>query len=68
MRTARTRFPDLPRITFWMAVALSKAKRHTEAMTAFAEAQGEAQNNHEELLTAGFYLEYGAAAEQAGLN
>jgi tetratricopeptide (TPR) repeat protein len=66
MRDARKRFPDLPQITFSLALSLSKAKRHAEAMTTFAEAQTEAQNTHEELLTADFYLEYGAAAEQAG--
>jgi tetratricopeptide (TPR) repeat protein len=68
MRDARKRFPDLPQITVTLALSLSKASRHTEAMTTFAEAQGEAQNTHEELLTADFYFEYGAAAEQAGLT
>jgi tetratricopeptide (TPR) repeat protein len=68
MSDARKRFPDLPQITFTLALSLSKASRHTEAMTTFAEAQGEAQNTHEELLTADFYFEYGAAAEQAGLT
>jgi tetratricopeptide (TPR) repeat protein len=68
MQEARKRFPDLPQITSMLALTLSKAKRHTEAMTTFAEAQAEAQNTHEELLTQDFYLEYGAAAEQAGLT
>ncbi len=68
MRDARKRFPDLPQITFTLALSLSKAKQHTDAMTTFAEAQAEAQNTHEELLDADFYLEYGAAAEQAGLT
>jgi len=68
MRDARKRFTDLPQITFTLALSLSKAKQHTEAMTTFAEAQAEAQNTHEELLDADFYLEYGAAAEQAGLT
>lgn len=36
-------------------------------MTVFAEALAEAQNSHEEMLTAQFYFQYGAAAEQAGL-
>ena len=35
-------------------------------MTVFAEALAEAQQSHEELLTAEFYFQYGAAAEQAG--
>ena len=68
MKTARAKFPDVPQITLSFAITLSQAKKHTEAMTAFAEARGEAANSHEEMLTAGFYLQYGAAAEQAGLT
>lgn len=68
MRTARARFSDQPVITAILARTLSNAKHHTEAMTVFAEALAEAQNSHEEMLTASFYLEYGAAAEQAGLT
>lgn len=68
MRTARKRFPDRPDITFSLALTLSQAKKHTEAMTTFAEAQAEAEQTHEEMLTAQFYFQYGAAAEQAGLT
>lgn len=67
MRTARGKFPDVPQIIFTLAVTLSQAKKHTEAMTAFAEAQAEAEQNNQEMLTGSFYLQYGAAAEQAGL-
>jgi tetratricopeptide (TPR) repeat protein len=67
MRTARGKFPDVPQIIFSLAVTLSQAKKHTEAMTAFAEAQAEAEQNNQELLTGTFYFQYGAAAEQAGL-
>lgn len=67
MQTARARFPDRPEITFSYALTLSSAKKHTRAMTVFAEALAEAQNSHEEMLTAQFYFQYGAAAEQAGL-
>ena len=67
LRAARSRFPDVPQFSVSFAVALSQAKRHTDAMTAFAEAQAEAENHHEELLTPSFYFQYGAAAEQAGL-
>jgi tetratricopeptide (TPR) repeat protein len=67
MRTARGKFPDVPRIVFVLAVTLSQAKKHTEAMTAFAEAQAEAERSNQELLTGEFYFQYGAAAEQAGL-
>ncbi len=64
---AHAKFPDVPRITMILAVSLSKAKRHTEAMTAFAQAMAEAENNHEEMLDGTFYFQYGAVAEQAGL-
>lgn len=68
MQQARRRFPDLPQVTYTLAIALSQAKRHNEAMTVFAEAQGEAENSGEDLLSASFYFQYGAAAEQAGLQ
>ena len=68
MRAARAKFPDMPVITRVLASTLSQAKRHTEAMTAFAEAKADAENSYEELLNARFYMEYGAAAEQAGLT
>ena len=67
MQQARAKFPDLPRIGMILGMSLSRAKRHAEAMTAFAEAMSEAENNHEELLNYAFYFQYGAAAEQAGL-
>lgn len=67
MRTARAKFPDVPQIIFTLAITLSQAKKHTEAMTAFAEAQAEAEQSNQELLTGTFYFQYGAAAEQAGL-
>jgi tetratricopeptide (TPR) repeat protein len=67
VRMARGKFPDVPQIAFSLAVTLSQAKRHTEAMTAFAEAQTAAEQSHEDMLNASFYFQYGAAAEQAGL-
>lgn len=66
LELARKKFPDLPFITYGLAVAFSQAKRHEEALAAFAQAQADAQNRNEELLTASFYFSYGAAAEQAG--
>ena len=66
LRNARARFPDRPDLTFSLGIALSRAKKHTQSMTVFAEALAEAQQSHEELLTAEFYFQYGAAAEQAG--
>ena len=67
MQAARKKFTDDPEITFQLGVALSMAKRHPEAMAAFADAQAEAEVGREETLTAEFYLIYGEAAEQAGL-
>ncbi len=67
MRTARTRFPDRPDITFSLGLTLTQAKRYPEAMAVLAEAKAEAENNQAELLNATFYFQYGAAAEQAGL-
>jgi hypothetical protein len=50
-------------------VTLSQAKRHTEAMTVFAEATvPEAEQSQEEILNGNFYFQYGAAAEQAGID
>ncbi|RYD39905.1 MAG: tetratricopeptide repeat protein, partial [Verrucomicrobiaceae bacterium] len=66
-RAARARFPDHPQTLYLLALTLSQAKKHPEAMTAFAEAKLEFEENFEELLSAGFYFSYGVAAEQAGL-
>ena len=68
MTQARKRFPDIPQITKTLAMTLSQAKRHTDAMSTFAEAQAEAENNHDDLLNFEFYFQYGAAAEQAQLT
>jgi tetratricopeptide (TPR) repeat protein len=67
MQSARKKFPDVPYITYSLAISLSQAKRHNEAMAAFSDAQAEAKVSREEMLTAGFYFTYGAAAEQAQL-
>ena len=67
MQAAKVKFPDVPFISYSLAIALSQAKQHTEALTAFAEAQADAEASHEEMLNAAFYFSYGAAAEQAGL-
>ncbi len=66
-RAALARFPDEPSMHLIFAHALSLAKHHNEAMTAFAEAQSDFQiNGHEDALNAEFYFFYGAAAEQGG--
>ena len=67
MQAAKVKFPDVPFISYSLAIALSQSKRHTEALSAFAEAQADAEASHEEMLNAAFYFSYGAAAEQAGL-
>ncbi|MGV3533307.1 MAG: tetratricopeptide repeat protein, partial [Chthoniobacteraceae bacterium] len=66
-QAARARFPDHPEALYLLALTLSQAKKHPEAMTAFAEVQAEFETNNEQMLNAGFYFSYGAAAEQAGL-
>src|SRR5437764_15285236 len=48
-------------------MALRESNNPKEAVITFAEALNEAQNTNAELLTARFHLDYGAAAEQAGL-
>jgi tetratricopeptide (TPR) repeat protein len=66
-RATRARFPGNMEVLFFLANALSQVKKHTEAMTVFAEAVHEFEKGHEELLDAQFYYYYGAAAERAGL-
>lgn len=66
LEQAREKFPDLPFITYGLALALSQAKRHEESLAAFAQAKTDAESRNEELLNAAFYFTYGAAAEQAG--
>jgi len=63
---AHDKFPELPQVTYSLAIALSQAKQHLKAISFFEEALQEAKNSGNELLTATFYFEYGAAAEQAG--
>jgi tetratricopeptide (TPR) repeat protein len=65
-KSARARFPDNPETIYLLALTLSQAKKHAEAMVAFGEALTEFENGHEDLLNAQFYFSYGAAAEQAG--
>lgn len=64
---ARQRFRNVPEFSFYLAIALREAKHPQQAVTTFEEALNEAQSANEEMLTARFYFEYGAAADQAGL-
>jgi tetratricopeptide (TPR) repeat protein len=65
-RKAKSLLPDAPGLTMLLAVALGEAKRHNEALEAFANAEQEFSKDKAEALDASFYLTYGAAAERAG--
>ena len=64
---ARQRFPNAPEFTYYLALALREAKHSQQSVTAFEEALNEAQGENERMLSARFYFDYGAAADQAGL-
>jgi tetratricopeptide (TPR) repeat protein len=66
MKEAHEKFPDLPIITYRLAMALAAAKKNQEAVTTFEQAMTEAQISDNDLLNGEFYFNYGAAAEQAG--
>jgi Tfp pilus assembly protein PilF len=67
LKEARHRYPDAPEFAYYLAIALRETKNAKDAVVTFEEALNEAQNANTDLLTARFYLDYGAAAEQAGL-
>ena len=64
---ARERFVHIPAFTYYLALALREAKQPQQAVTTFEEALNEAQDDNDGILTARFYFDYGAAADQAGL-
>jgi len=64
---ARQRFANTPEFTYFLALALREAKHPQQAVITFEEALNEAQSMNEEVLTARFYFDYGAAADQAAL-
>ena len=66
LEEARRRFP-IPQITYSLAIALSTAKRYSDALPIFEAALQEAKSAQEELLDGSFYFNYGATSEQAGL-
>src|ERR1700674_4908475 len=66
LEEARRRFP-IPQITYSLAIALSTAKRYSDALPIFEAALQEAKSAQEELLDGSFYFNYGATAEPAGL-
>src|SRR5216110_309686 len=63
----RRRYPDAPEFAYYLAVALRESKKAKEAVVMFEEALNEAQNAEADFLKPRFYVEYGAAAEEAGL-
>jgi tetratricopeptide (TPR) repeat protein len=66
LEDARRRFA-IPQITYSLAIALSSAKRFSDALPIFEAALQEAEARQEELLDGSFFFNYGATAEQAGL-
>ncbi len=65
---ARARFPQAPEFTYFLALAQREAKHTQLAVTTFEEALQEAEASTPEMLNARFYFDYGAAADQAGLQ
>ncbi|MBV8586710.1 MAG: tetratricopeptide repeat protein [Verrucomicrobia bacterium] len=67
LQDARRRF-SIPQITYALAISLSSAKRYSESLPIFEAALQEAKAlNQTDVLDAGFYFNYGAAAEQSNL-
>jgi len=64
---ARRRFPNVPEISYYLALAQREAKQPQQALGTFAEALHEAELEQSDILNAKFYFHYGATAEQAGL-
>ena len=64
---ARRRFPSVPEISYYLALAQREAKQPQQALATFAEALHEAELQDNEMVNAKFYFHYGATAEQAGL-
>jgi tetratricopeptide (TPR) repeat protein len=62
---ARHRF-RIPQITYSLAIALSSASRHSQAMPVYEAALQEAKDSQQEILDASFYFNYGVCAEQGG--
>jgi tetratricopeptide (TPR) repeat protein len=63
----RRRYPDAPEFAYYLAIALRESKQAKEAVVMFEEALNEAQNAQADFLKPRFYVDYGAAAEEAGL-
>jgi len=66
LKEARAKFPELPQVTFSLAIALTQGKQYQEALTAFSECLHDAKVGQPDMLNSAFYLAYGAAADEAG--
>jgi tetratricopeptide (TPR) repeat protein len=66
MEKARKKFKDRPEVTLGVALMLTVAKRHDDALKMFAAVVEEARGGKEALLDGEFYFKWGATAEQAG--
>jgi tetratricopeptide (TPR) repeat protein len=64
---ARQHFPNVPAFSYYLALALRESKHPQQAVATFEEALNEAQGENDGVLSARFYFDYGAAADQAGL-
>ena len=64
---ARQRFPDIPELVYYLALALREAKHPQQAVATFEEALHESELQSDGIANARFYFDYGVAAEQAGL-
>ncbi len=67
LQEGRLRFPQAPEFLYYLGIAQREAKHAQQSVSTFEEALQEAEANREEMLTARFFFDYGAAAEQAGL-
>jgi len=63
----RRRYPDAPEFAYYLAIALRESKKAKDAVIMFEEALNEAQNAEADFLKPRFYVEYGAAAQEAGI-
>ena len=66
MLEGRRRFAGAPEFTYLLALAQREAKQAQQAVVTFEEALHEAEADAQEMLTARFFFDYGAAADQAG--
>ena len=64
----RARFRQVPEFTYLYGLAQREAKHAQRAVITFEEALQEAEAHAPQMLTSRFYFDYGATADQAGLQ